>query len=77
MVVGMVTVFIVLIIIIQLSKLLITLVNKYAPAEEEGKKKSAPAAAAQTIAPDIMEAIRQAVTQITNGKGNVVEVTRL
>ena len=45
MIVGMVTVFIVLLIIINLSKLLISIVNKVAP-EEAVKHKTAPAAAA-------------------------------
>ena len=45
MIVGMVTVFVVLLIIINLSKLLIGIVNKVAP-EEEVKHKTAPASAA-------------------------------
>ena len=54
MIVGMVTVFIVLLIIINLSKLLISIVNKVAP-EEAVKHKTAPAAAA--IPQEIMAVI--------------------
>lgn len=74
MIVGMVTVFAVLLIIINLSKLLINIVNRVAP-EEEAKPKSAPAAAA--IPQDIMEVIRQTVSQITGGKGTVANVAKL
>lgn len=74
MVVGMVTVFAVLLIIINLSKLLISIVNKVAP-EEETKPKAAPQPAA--IPADIMEVIRQTVNQVTGGKGSVANVTKL
>ena len=42
MVVGMATVFVILLIVIYLGKLLITLVNKYAPEEVVPAKKEAP-----------------------------------
>ncbi len=74
MIVGMVTVFVVLLIIINLSKLLIGIVNKVAP-EEEVKHKTAPASAA--IPQDIMEVIRQTVAQVTGGKGTVANVEKL
>lgn len=74
MIVGMVTVFAVLLIIINLSKLLITIVNRVAP-EEETKPKAAPTATA--IPQDIMEVIRQTVSQITGGKGTVANVSKL
>lgn len=75
MIVGMITVFVVLFIIIQLSNLLIKIVNKIAP-EEEKKIAKSPAAAG-AIAPDVMEAIRMAVSKITDGKGVVTSVERL
>lgn len=75
MLVGMVTVFAVLLIIIYLSKGLIAIVNKIAP-EEEVKHKQAPAAA-QTISPEIMQVIQQAVNQVTGGKGTVANVEKL
>lgn len=73
MIVGMVTVFVVLIIIINLSKLLINIVNKVAP-EEEAPKKAAPAAA---ISADVLEVINKTVSQITGGKGVVANVSKI
>ena len=58
MVVGMVTVFIILMIVIQLGKWLIQIVNKVAPEEP-------------------LAVIREAVSQITGGKGSVSKVERL
>lgn len=77
MVVGMVTVFIILMIVIQLGKWLIQIVNKVAPEETVASKRkpapgTAPAIDAQTLA-----VIREAVSQITGGKGSVSKVERL
>ena len=74
MIVGMVTVFAVLLIIINLSKLLISVVNKVAP-EEEAKSKVVSQTPA--IAADVMEVIRQTVSQVTGGKGKVVNVVKI
>lgn len=73
MVVGMATVFVILLIVIYLSKYLITLVNKLAP--EEAPKKM-PAVASTT---DIgaMDAIKAAVDILTAGKGQVVKIEKL
>ena len=73
MIVGMLTVFVVLIIIIQLSKLLIKLVNRFAP-EEEVKAKVAQVAA---IPAEITEVINKTVAQITGGKGTVKNIVKL
>ena len=73
MAVGMVTVFAVLLIIINLSKLLISVVNKVAPEEVKHKVTPAPAAIPQ----DIMAVIRQTVSQVTGGKGTVANVEKL
>lgn len=75
MIVGMVTVFTVLLIIINLSKLLIKVVNKIAPEEEVKTKAAAPKTA--PIAADVMEVIRQTVMQVTGGKGTVANVVKL
>ncbi len=72
--VGMITVFAVLLIIIFLSTQLIKLVNKIAPEEAEKPKA---AAAPQAIPADIMEVIRQTVSHITGGKGNIKNVEKL
>ena len=74
MIVGMVTVFVVLLIIINLSKLLISIVNKVAP-EEAVKHKTAPAAAA--IPQEIMAVISHTVSQVTGGKGTVAKVEKI
>ena len=74
MIVGMVTVFAVLLIIINLSKLLILVVNKVAP-EEQTKPKVA--LQPQAVAADVMEVIRQTVSQVTGGKGTVANVVKI
>ena len=70
MLVGMVTVFIILLIVIYGSQLLINLVNKIAPAEPV---KAKPSTSEENLNP-VFEA---AVGQITGGKGRLVKVTKL
>ena len=65
MIIGMVTVFAVLLIIIMLSRCLIIFVNKVAP-EEAGKVAKVPE--------DIQEAIHKAIFQITGGRGKITEI---
>lgn len=75
MVIGMVTVFAILLIIINLSKLLIKVVNKVAPEEEVVHKivdNNAKGIDALTE-----EIIRAAVAQVTGGEGHVKSVERL
>ena len=74
MIVGMVTVFAVLLIIIYLSKLLIKLVNKFALEENVKKdvKQNCP-----EIPANIMAVIQQTVKEITNGKGTVANVVKI
>ncbi len=72
MIVGMTTVFSVLLIIIFLSNVLISIVNRIAP--EEAVKVKAPSAP-RPISPEVMEAISLAVSKITGGKGKVAQVT--
>ena len=74
MVVGMTTVFIILLIVIWLSRLLITVVNKFAPAEET-KKKPVPASGGTNAGS--MDAIKAAVDILTAGKGQVIKVEKL
>ncbi len=63
MIVGMGTVFIILILIINLSKLLIITVNKIAPEEEVAAKKVA-AAPAAAIPANVEAAIKAAIKQV-------------
>jgi oxaloacetate decarboxylase gamma subunit len=65
MIIGMVTVFAVLLIIIMLSRCLIVFVNNIAP-EETGKVSRVP--------DDIQEAINKAIFQITGGRGKIKEI---
>lgn len=74
MVVGMATVFVILLIVIYLSKYLITIVNKVAP--EEAPKK-VPAVASSTADVGAMDAIKAAVNILTAGKGQVVKIEKL
>lgn len=75
MVVGMATVFAILLIVIYLGKLLIALVNKYAPEGVAPAKQAANAPAA--IPGNIMAAINAAVTVVTQGKGKVAKVEKI
>mgnify|MGYP003243037206 CR=1 FL=1 len=71
MVVGMATVFAILLIVINLGKALIALVNKYAPEEVT------PAKAAAPVPGNILAAISAAVTVVTQGKGKVAKVEKI
>lgn len=77
MVVGMTTVFAILLIVINLGKGLIALVNKYAPAEEMPAKAGAAANAPAPVPANILAAISAAVTVVTQGKGKVAKVERI
>ncbi|MDH6356811.1 OadG family protein [Parabacteroides sp. PF5-9] len=80
MVVGMTTVFAILLIVIYLGKGLIVAVNKYAP-EEAVVKKQAPVQA-KTIAPagtvphQEAAAIISAVSFLTGGQGKVTKIEK-
>ncbi len=77
MVVGMVTVFVILMIVIQLGKWLIRTVNRVAPEETAApRRKPSPAASAAADAATLA-VIREAVSRITGGKGSVSKVERL
>ena len=75
MIVGMATVFAILLIVIYLGKGLIALVNKYAPEEVAPAKQAAHAPAA--VPGNIMAAISAAVTVVTQGKGKVAKVEKI
>lgn len=76
MVVGMATVFVILLIVIYLGKLLITLVNKYAPEEVAPAKQETPRGPAP-IPGNILAVITAAVNVVTQGKGKVTKVEKL
>lgn len=78
MIVGMLTVFSILLIVICLGNVLIKLVNKYAPEEVVAKKPVATAAnAVQQVDATVKAVIDAAVSQITGGKGRVSKITKL
>lgn len=78
MIVGMVTVFAILLIVINLSKLLIYVVNKVCPEETVQTKKAAPSAPkAAEIDATVMEIIKATVEKLTKGQGTVASVEKV
>ncbi len=79
LVVGMLTVFCILLIVIYFGKLLIVLVNKYAPEEVVKPAKTATLKTTPTAAVDqqTMSIIQAAVSQLTGGKGTVSKVEKV
>lgn len=76
MLIGMLTVFIILLIVINLSKVLISIVNKIAPEEEVAKKK-VEAPVPTIIDSNVMAIIEAAVKELTAGKGTITNVEKL
>ncbi len=72
MIVGMGTVFVILVLIINLSKLMIMAVNKFAPEEEVAPKKAAAPAA---IPANVEAAIKAAIAQVAPG-AMVTKITK-
>ncbi len=70
MVVGMVTVFLILMIVIFGSQLMIRLVNRIAPAQPEK-------ALATAVDPLTRQVLEAAVAQLTGGKGHITNVTKV
>lgn len=69
--VGMMTVFIILLIVIFGSRLIISIINKVAPEEVKAAVKSVGEDAST------MEVLKAAVSQLTGGKGHIVNVEKL
>lgn len=76
LVVGMVTVFAILLIVINMGKFLIAIVNKIAPEEEASPKKSA-AAPAQAVDANTQAVIKAVVDKLTGGKGQVSNIQKI
>lgn len=76
LVVGMGTVFAILILVIYLGKSLIFLVNKYAP-EEEIPLKQVSTKGPAPIPGNILAAITAAVNVVTHGKGKVSKIEKM
>ncbi len=77
MVVGMVTVFVILMIVIRLGKWLIQVVNKMAPEETAARRHAAATASAAPVDTRTLAVIRAVVDRITGGEGSVGKVERL
>lgn len=69
MAVGMVTVFIILIIVIYGSQFMIFIMNKLAPAQD--------VASGHSDSSDIKAVLDAAVAQLTSGRGHIINVTKL
>lgn len=87
MAVGMVTVFSILLIVIYGSRLLIEIVNRFAPEEVVDHRKKAAATVQKSPTPAMpgteaidtatMHILQQAVAQITKGRGRITQAQRL
>ena len=75
MVVGMITVFLIVMIVMNIGKLLIALVNKFAPDEAVAPKKQVTSVAA--VDPMAQSVIKAAVEKLTNGKGIVKKIEKI
>lgn len=73
MAVGMVTVFLILLIVIYGSQLLVRLVNKIAPEEEKPAKNIAQ----EAVPASVKSVLDAAVAQLTGGKGHITKVTQI
>jgi len=76
LVVGMGTVFAILLLLIYLGKFLIALVNKYAPEEEVAAKQIMPKGPLP-IPSNVLAAITAAVNVVTHGKGKITKVEKI
>lgn len=70
--IGMVTVFVILLIVILGSRLLISIINRIAP--EESKPQKAATADDSAAVKQVLDA---AVAQLTGGKGHIVKITKI
>ncbi len=75
MIVGMSTVFLILLIVIYGGKLLIMAANRIAPEEVENPKKSK--AASPAIDSTTMAILQQTVNQLTGGKAHIASAKKL
>ena len=77
MIVGMSTVFLILLIVINGGKLLIKLVNMIAPEEVAAAKKQVQAANPSHVDASTMAILQEVVKQITGGKGRVESAKKI
>jgi len=77
LVVGMLTVFAILLIVIYFGKALIALVNRFAPAEVVAKKHQAASAAQPGVDAKTRGVLDAVVKELTGGKGRVKSVSKV
>lgn len=75
LVIGILTVYVILLIVIGLGKALIYFVNKYLPAEAPAKKVTP--SVPESIDSQTRDIIQAAVSQLTGGKGKAVKIQKL
>jgi oxaloacetate decarboxylase gamma subunit len=73
MVVGMLTVFAILLIVIYGSRLLVAIVNKIAPEEARPVR----SAEGEDVSAEERSVLAAAVAQLTAGKGQIAKITRI
>ncbi|MDR1601637.1 MAG: OadG family protein [Tannerella sp.] len=77
MMVGMITVFIILLIVIGMGKFLILWVNRYSPEQSLTPAVPSPSTSSQSDIPDqVVAAIVSAVSIATEGKGKVTSIKK-
>ncbi len=82
MLIGMIAVFVVLLIVICLSKLLIAAINRFAPDEvvatkQQQQQRQQPPPQTQAVSPVVLRVVSQAVAQVTGGRGAVKAVEKI
>lgn len=77
MIVGMSTVFMILLIVIYGGKLLISVVNRIAPEEVAAAKKTVAAQTPAAVDPSTMAILSEVVKQITGGKGHIESAKKI
>lgn len=77
MAVGMCTVFVILLTVVQGGKLLVRLVNRIAPEETPAPPKARAATAPTAIDANTMAVLQQVVSQLTGGKGHVASARKV
>ena len=72
--VGMVTVFLILLIVIYGSQWLISIINRIAP--EEGRPvRSSSGGSAGAVPPEVRAVLEACVSEVTSGKGRITKIT--
>lgn len=77
MAVGMLTVFAILLIVINMGKLLIHIVNKYFPEQEAAPAKRQKPESKDAIPAPTLAAISAAISIVTKGTGHVTNIERI